>query len=518
MHSANIPQSLRRSSRVPTAVPILVTSLDGPQFSEVCQTLVVNAHGCLMLSPVKLDSGAPLRFHTKEGREATAHVVSCQPVGSDTHNWRLSARLDRPENFWGVKNCPKDWALPSVLVQTRPPQSVSPNTLPAHHLPAQHLPAHQMTLPARQTSEAPTEAMIDRAARQMEAHVRQLIEEKVAEKIQEKIKEEIEGKIEEKIAESVSPLQAEIASLREQLAERKAKPPRFEVSLSSIPPELERQLETRLKDNLAPRALEEARQQYTNLLAAAKAAIDQKTREGHEDFLRKVAEELKGVEKRAQDISMHISGSAREHLHRGLDGFHEQLVEGGNSLKRLSEELLQFVHDSLHTEHGARLAELEQLRATVAAESSRLHEHIEYLDVRIRNLDESVRTMESGLDKRLSQMSSNTVKESRRQLESVGNDILEEWTARGAAAAANQVEEATAKMKTVQEEIVATEHESLKNQAANALQDFENSMEEAARGTVERWRLKLAGGLQVLAKSVGEQFQLGSGSDKEREH
>jgi hypothetical protein len=482
--------------------------LDGPQFSEVCQTLVVNAHGCLMLSPVKLDSGAPLRFHTKEGREATAHVVACQPVGADTHNWRLSARLDRPENFWGLKNCPKDWALPSVLVQTRPPQSVSPNTLPAHHLPA-----HQMTLPARQPSEAPTEAMIDRAARQMEAHVRQLIEEKVAEKIQEKIQEEIEGKI----AESVSPLQAEIASLREQLEERKAKPPRFEVSLSSIPLELERQLETRLKNNLAPRALEEARQQYTNLLAAAKATIDQKTREGHEDFLRKVAEELKGVEKRAQDISVHISGSAREHLHRGLDDFHQQLVEGGNSLKRLSEELLQFVHDSLHTEHGARRTELEELRATVAAESSRLHEHIEYLDVRIRNLDESVRNMESGLDKRLGQMSSNTVKESRRQLESVGNEILEEWTARGAAAAANQVEEATAKMKTVQEEIVATEHESLKNQATNALQEFEQSMEEAAHRTVERWRLKLAGGLQVLAKSVGEQFQLGSGSGEERE-
>jgi DNA repair exonuclease SbcCD ATPase subunit len=370
-----------------------------------------------------------------------------------------------------------------------------------------------MTLPARQPSEAPTEAMIDRAARQMEAHVRQLIEEKVAEKIQEKIQEEIEGKI----AESVSPLQAEIASLREQLEERKAKPPRFEVSLSSIPLELERQLETRLKNNLAPRALEEARQQYTNLLAAAKATIDQKTREGHEDFLRKVAEELKGVEKRTQDISVHISGSAREHLHRGLDDFHQQLVEGGNSLKRLSEELLQFVHDSLHTEHGARRTELEELRATVAAESSRLHEHIEYLDVRIRNLDESVRNMESGLDKRLGQMSSNTVKESRRQLESVGNEILEEWTARGAAAAANQVEEATAKMKTVQEEIVATEHESLKNQATNALQEFEQSMEEAAHRTVERWRLKLAGGLQVLAKSVGEQFQLGSGSGEERE-
>ena len=103
MHNANSPAALRRSSRVPVNVPILVTSLEpGTRFSEVCETLVVSAHGCAMRSPVKLDAGVLLHFHSKEGRETTAKVINCQPLSSDRSGWQLAARLDRPENFWGL--------------------------------------------------------------------------------------------------------------------------------------------------------------------------------------------------------------------------------------------------------------------------------------------------------------------------------------------------------------------------------------------------------------------------------
>ena len=104
MHNANAPAALRRSSRVPINLPILVTSMaPGTRFSEVCETLVVNAHGCAMRSPVKLDAGVLLHFHSKEGRETTAKVIACQPLESDRTSWRLAARLDRPENFWGSR-------------------------------------------------------------------------------------------------------------------------------------------------------------------------------------------------------------------------------------------------------------------------------------------------------------------------------------------------------------------------------------------------------------------------------
>src|SRR5579864_3381768 len=121
MHNGAAPTILRRSSRVPTALQILVTTLEGTHFSEVCETLVVNAHGCAILTRVKLDTGVPLNLHSKDGRETTAHVVTCQPIGSDQGSWRLGAQLDRPENFWGLRDCPKDWVLPAPVVQ-RPPQ------------------------------------------------------------------------------------------------------------------------------------------------------------------------------------------------------------------------------------------------------------------------------------------------------------------------------------------------------------------------------------------------------------
>src|SRR6267143_3375210 len=110
MHNTNVP-TLRRSSRVPVTLPILVTSLEpGAQFSEVCETLVVNAHGCAMRSPMKLENGVPLHFHHQDGRETTAQVVSCQPIATDRHSWMLGASFDRPDNFWGLKSVPKDWA------------------------------------------------------------------------------------------------------------------------------------------------------------------------------------------------------------------------------------------------------------------------------------------------------------------------------------------------------------------------------------------------------------------------
>src|ERR1700739_1009290 len=102
MQNVNSPTALRRSSRVPINVPILVTSLEpGTRFSEVCETLVVNAHGCAMKSPVKLDAGVLLHFHSKEGRETTAKVINCQPLTLDLSAGQPAAGLARSENFCG---------------------------------------------------------------------------------------------------------------------------------------------------------------------------------------------------------------------------------------------------------------------------------------------------------------------------------------------------------------------------------------------------------------------------------
>jgi len=466
MQSGTVPTSLRRSSRVPTAVQVLVTSLEGKHFSDVCETLVVNAHGCLILTRVKLDAGVPLHLHSTDGRETTARVVDCQPIGPDQQSWRMGAKLDQPENFWGLKDCPKDWAIP---VAPKLPKTLTPTTKPA---------SSQLSAPQS------VNAVADQVARQLEAQVKRMI------------------------LESVRPLQAEIVALREKLSRRDANPNRFEVSLGSIPPELEQQIEARLRKDLGPKVLDEARQQTAQVLVSAKTTIDQQTSQAHENFLRGVAQELKVVEKRAQDISSQISENTQDHLRRGLEDFRQKLVEGGNSLKRLSGELLEFLQQELNAEHDARRGDLEQLRAAVSTESVRLQQEVEYLDTRIAKLDDAARCLESGLDQRLSRLSSDTIKDTRSQFESAASEILEELTTRSVQVLSDQLEETSGKMQAIQESISTSTSEALKTQAAHALQAFEHSMEQLARLSVERWRLKLEGGLTAMTKSLNEQFRL----------
>lgn len=470
MANSNAP-TLRRSSRVPIAVPILVTSLDPrANFSEVCETLVVSAHGCAMRAPGKLEAGVPLHFHSQDGRETTGQVVYCQSIGSDRQSWRLGARFDRPENFWGLQTCPKDWA--------RLPATVEGNTTLA---PTNILPPNPAMASAK--------IVLDRIKKQLsDEHLKAML------------------------AELVHPLQAEVTDLKEKLAQG-AKRSRFEVSLSQIPPELEQQLELRLKNELGPQVLKQARQQSEQVLEAAKAAIDQKTTESHAGFLRRVTLDLQAVEQRAQGLSNDVAQNLREYLNRGLGEFHQQVIDAGNRLKRLSEDLSRVMEHSLGEVHDARRRELEQVHVTVVAESSRLQEQIADLDRRMAKLDESARQLESGLDKRLSQMSSDTIRSARSQLESALEVVLSELGTRSVQELQNQLDEARANLQSIQKGIEASVSESLRIQVAETLQSFEHSMEELAQQSVEQWRLTFAGALNSVARTLGEQFLLQAATD-----
>jgi hypothetical protein len=474
MNMANSPAIPRRSSRVQTAVPILVTSLDETHFSEVCETLVVNAHGCAMLTRVKLAAGAPLHFHSKDGRETTAHVVSCQAIGQGSQSWKLGAKLDQPDNFWGLQNCPRDWTVLAASTAASLPPS----------------PAITTTRSFRQVSPS-TSSPLGAVAPHIELHMKKII------------------------AESIRPLKDEIAALNQQLERREANPSRFEVSLSSIPPELEHQLEVRLRRYLGPRLQDETRQESAHLLQAATTAIEQKTTQGYENFLHRSEEELKLIEKRAEDISARISASAREHLSCGLDAFQQRLLDGGNALKRLSEELLAYLQHNLKEEHAARCEELQQLRISVASESSRLQEQVQYLDSRIAKLSNSAQSLESGLEQRLGQLASQTVADAHSLLDASANAMFEQITERSTKEFGDRLKAAKENLETIQTGIVTYVRESLKGQSTEALQSFEGSMEELATHCLERWRIKIADGLNALAKSIGEQFQLGTGSAEE---
>lgn len=460
MQSENLPTALRRSSRVPAELPIKVTTLAGAPFSEVCKTLVVNAHGCALQTPVKVDAGVPLRFHSNDGREATAHVVTCHPIGPDNRAWILGAKLDHPENFWRLSHCPEDWVVPASV-------GVHQFDLRADKL-------------ANHSGGQSFEAKLDLVAQRLEAPLKRLI------------------------AESLGPLEAQVAVFKETIARREANPSKFDVSLSSIPPELEKQLEERLRKELGPKVLQESRQQYSNLLEAAKTTIDNRTAEGYETFVHQISEKLKVVEKRAQEASANIGVKTDEHFRRGLGEFQQKLLEGGNSLKKLSEELLEFLQNNINAEYNERREQLEQLRTSVGAESSRLRKEVEGLEGRIAKLNESARSLESGLDQRLSQMAGNFIRDTRTQLESIATEVLDQLTANSVKSLENQVAETGEKMAHAQQATLASCAESLEGQTANVLRAFEQSTDEMARRSVEQWRLKLAGNLKDLAKDLGE--------------
>jgi hypothetical protein len=466
MNNENIPLTLRRSSRVPAAIPIFVTSLNGTHFSEMCETLVVNAHGCAMRSSAKLDAGVPLHFHNKVGRETTARVVSCYPIGPDNQNWLLGAKLDQPENFWGLPNYPKDWVLPLTSTSPRIP---SPPIQGTHDLPV--LTSHAWELSG------------ERAAPQLsERDVRRLI------------------------VEAIRSLHTEITSIKEKLARAEANRSRFEVSLSSIPPELEEQLELRLRQVLAPRVVDEARQQSARLLSATEAAIEKRAIEVREEFQARSAEEFRVVEQRAGEISANIVATVREQLRDGVEGLQRKLADGRSQLQQTSGELLVSLQNTLKDEHNARWNELERLRGAVVAESSRLQEEIGELDGRIFRLNESVRGLESGLDKRLSQMAGDTVKNVRNEIEGIADTMLKEVSARAVQTLETQMDEASGNMRILQNGILTSVSDSLKAQTADALQKFEHSMDELAQLSVERWRHRLATGLNAMVKNLEEQF------------
>jgi len=114
--------------------------------------------------------------------------------------------------------------------------------------------------------------------------------------------------------------------------------------------------------------------------------------------------------------------------------------------------------------------------------------------------------LESGLDKRLSQMAADTVRNVRNEIEGIADTMLNEVSTRSVQTLENQMDQASGNMRIVQNEIVASVSDSLKAQAADALQEFEYSMDEMAQLSLERWRQRLATGLNAMMKNLEEQF------------
>ncbi len=480
MHSAISPDTLRRSSRVPLALPILVTSMaPNIDFSEVCETLVVNAHGCAVRSPMKLEPGVPVYFHSMEGRQTTAHVVDCEPLGPDHQSWRVGARLDQPDNFWGVNPCPQDWtSLPLMPASS----DAQPGRKSAKDIKTGHRPQAVSSLKVVSSQNNVGEQLSEERLRTL-------------------------------IGEIVQPLYAEVTSLRERLARPEPKRSQFEVSLSYIPPEVEEKIWLRLREDLGAQVLQHASQQAEQVLEAAKTTIEQKLGSTRNEFRQHLTEELEAVEVRAQRLSDELDDGIRQQLHAGLESVKQHSTDAGTHLTRRSEELFQSLQHRLGEEHTARLVEVGQVQAAITAESTRQQELVGVLGARVAKLDEFARGMESGLEARMGQMSSDIISRTRAQIENNVGAILKQMETRNAAQLGEQLDAACGHLKTMQQEIEASVSESLRTHAEETVRSFEQAMDELAGHAVGRWRRALARDLGSVARILGDEVRLEVVSD-----
>ena len=105
--------AIRRSTRLPLEVPVLVTSLDPTlPFSAPGNTTLVNAHGCGLIVPRALAQGIQVRLEIVSAkRHTTARVAEVVPLGGDPETWLIGLELDVPGNFWGIEYAPADWKI-----------------------------------------------------------------------------------------------------------------------------------------------------------------------------------------------------------------------------------------------------------------------------------------------------------------------------------------------------------------------------------------------------------------------
>jgi len=155
----------------------------------------------------------------------------------------------------------------------------------------------------------------------------------------------------------------------------------------------------------------------------------------------------------------------------------------------------------------AHRRELEQARAALASDSARLQAQVADLDARIARLNESALALESGLDARLSKLSSNVVSGTRDQLENTVEALLEELKAQSVQQLEADLEEARVRQEKIREGIENAISESMWLHEAGMLKAFEANVDEVARESVARYKTKLASGFQSLMQNLGTHFQ-----------
>src|SRR5215469_15332792 len=98
------PEGVRRSSRIPKEIAILLTGSDieGKVFSEQTKTVLLSRHGAGIVSRYKLSAEQELILRRLDtNREAEVRLVGQIGVEGEVYTYGV-AFLDTTTNFWGM--------------------------------------------------------------------------------------------------------------------------------------------------------------------------------------------------------------------------------------------------------------------------------------------------------------------------------------------------------------------------------------------------------------------------------
>jgi hypothetical protein len=99
------PEGVRRSSRIPKEIDILMVGSDteGKVFSEQTKTVLLSRHGAGIVSGYKLSAEQELILRRLDtNKETEVRVVGRIGVESDVYTYGV-AFLDSTQNFWGIQ-------------------------------------------------------------------------------------------------------------------------------------------------------------------------------------------------------------------------------------------------------------------------------------------------------------------------------------------------------------------------------------------------------------------------------
>jgi hypothetical protein len=136
MGTSQKQHAIRRSTRLPLEIPVLVTSLNpAVTLSDPATTTLVNAHGCGLIIQRPVPNGIQVRLDiVSAGRHTTGKIAEVVPLGGEPEGWLLGIELDIPGNFWGIEYAPSDWKIddgpPSMETAPGAPES-APAAKPA---------------------------------------------------------------------------------------------------------------------------------------------------------------------------------------------------------------------------------------------------------------------------------------------------------------------------------------------------------------------------------------------------